>query len=336
MKIMFIVETGHGIGHISRCLSLAEEFKERGHKFLFLAERGKGIEKIKYNKTILPQNIDPREKENIVLKSANKFKPEIFISDLLKPNENYIKRLKEKGIITVSIYDFILKPPKNYDIVINPNPIIKFRKKNRFSGTMYMPMKKCFYEKRKKYSIRKKCRNVLISMGGSDPQNQTETTLRKISEIRDISTTVVIGPVFKNKTKIKNLSKALNVIIIENASNEKICDLMANTDIAITTAGNTMYELACLGTPNIVVCNHENHLNAANSFEKRGAVINLGMIPSGEKIKKAVERLIDDYGKRKKLSMSARKLVDGKGSKRIKKHIMEVFNESIGNSGPSR
>jgi len=102
--------------------------------------------------------------------------------------------------------------------------------------------------------------------------------------------------------------------------------IMKESDLAITAAGNTLYELALFGVPSIVICHHEKHNKVAKEFAKRNSAINLGI---GTKldlriIANTVDELLSSREKRLKLSINAKKIVDGLGSKRIAEKVLEL------------
>ena len=104
----------------------------------------------------------------------------------------------------------------------------------------------------------------------------------------------------------------------------RMLDVMEKSDLAITAAGNTLYELAIFGIPSIIICHHERHNTVAEAFAQRGAAINLGIGSSldEQKITNTVKNLLDDQSVRSALSQEMRKVVDGKGCRRI----VEVIN----------
>jgi len=155
-----------------------------------------------------------------------------------------------------------------------------------------------------------------ISLGGSDPKDQTQNILEAFKSL-DLYTYVVIGPGFNKK----NWKQRKNIRFVESPSRAEFHSLMSLSDIAITTAGNTMYEVSCIGIPNIVICNHQNHLGTATYFAQKEAVINLGIQPETKVILDSIKILVNDAEGRAKLSTIAKSLVDGYGADRIKKII---------------
>ena len=51
---------------------------------------------------------------------------------------------------------------------------------------------------------------------------------------------------------------------------------MSGADIVISAGGNTVFELACVGTPGFVLWEDSHEKIQGDVFEKEGVVINLG------------------------------------------------------------
>ena len=102
--------------------------------------------------------------------------------------------------------------------------------------------------------------------------------------------------------------------------------LMAESDIAITAAGNTLYELAVFGVPSIVICHHEKHNVVAEKFAEKNAGINLGVGTDLDihLIAEAINKLLRSKEKRSELSANIKKVVDGLGSKRVAEKVLKI------------
>ena len=104
-----------------------------------------------------------------------------------------------------------------------------------------------------------------------------------------------------------------------------MCELMQQSDLAITGGGNTMFELACVGVPGIVLCGEEFEEETADRIEKYGIVENLGFggRVSPERIYERVHLLMEDKSRRSEMSRRGQELIDGRGAERTVKLIKE-------------
>ncbi len=86
-----------------------------------------------------------------------------------------------------------------------------------------------------------------------------------------------------------------------------------------------MFEMACVGTPSLVVCGEPFEVETATRLEKAGAVMNLGF--GGEldyaQVPVALEALAANTDKRRRMSLRGRQLIDGRGCERVVGMIRE-------------
>jgi spore coat polysaccharide biosynthesis predicted glycosyltransferase SpsG len=107
-----------------------------------------------------------------------------------------------------------------------------------------------------------------------------------------------------------------------------MCALMQQSDMAVTAGGNTMFELACVGVPAIVLCGEEFEVETARQMEEYGAVENLGFggIVSPDRLYERVRLLMPDKNRRTIMSRIGQKLVDGRGAERV----VKLMAQSLG------
>lgn len=324
IKILFLVETGHGMGHIIRCLNLAKSFEKEANVASFFFTIGKqGIDKIHYGK----ETITGKLSEEIIKDKVSKFNPDILIVDILDIHPPIPEILTKKDVITVTIFDFLSNEAISSDIIVNTNiDMINYQSSGSecLLGPRYMILGDCFGEN--KAEIKQKVSSVMISMGGSDSKDYTSSAIEALKD-SNFKVDVVAGALSQNKEKVKSkISQLNNFSFQSDVTNENMCRLMLKTDILLSAAGNTMYEAASLGLPNIVFCNHQKHNEIATSFENRGVVLNLGIEPETNRIKNAINSLANDFSRRKNMSFLGKQLVDGKGGERITRFILMQYN----------
>jgi spore coat polysaccharide biosynthesis predicted glycosyltransferase SpsG len=127
---------------------------------------------------------------------------------------------------------------------------------------------------------------------------------------------VVIGPSFKHYDELKkNENERIRFYF-----NPKMSVLMTKCDIAISSCGSTLYELAACGTPTIGIVIVDNQLMAAEYMSKSGSIIYSDI----NDLLFSIEELT--YEQRKVMSISGKKLVDGLGVFRIIDKIEKRLN----------
>ena len=280
-----------GTGHVYRQLYLASRIME--HEVIFLMDNSKslGIEIVKKN------NYPIVTFEGECFEKISELKPDIVVNDILDTTLDYMEYFKEKNIYTINFED-LGEGAKIADIVFNALYDYKIPLKNIKMGYEYYVLRDEFKEFNKK-EIKEKVEKILITFGGTDPNNYTEKILNLLSCYNEsIYIDVILGLGYKEKEYIKNKYKdSRNIRVVDSVTN--ISDYMYDSDIVITSGGRTMYEVASLGIPCMVLCQNERELthlfgNAGNGFLNLG----LGKYLNDGIIKNNLIELINNHSMR--------------------------------------
>ncbi len=311
-----------GMGHICRCLVIARQIRRAGLKVEFLINDEQSVvdmikaEKFDFRIAGL-SGIDPLEPEQGTR----------IVIDTKKQVGRIVNQLKQSGYKTVLI-DNVTTARLEADVVIYPSALFDegldwhgFHGDIYF-GADYVPISEGFLRARKNSANTESQlpQKILVTMGGSDPNQLTHrivASLLGLSYSLDIK--VVLGPAFSGDTRLKNIEKKENheVAFLENIKD--LSNLMAGADIAITSVGTTIYELACIGLPFIIIANHVNDERDLNVIREQDFALPLGYHKdvTVEDIQGAVSRIINDRELRNKLYEKGTALIDGNGAERI-------------------
>lgn len=349
MKIQFICAYGRnkqadiGIGHLKRCNKLAFEFDKKGYQSNFLvfgnniSELGlqhKFIQKLECLSLDSFSNIEKLKdlrfeySDFTFLDISNSFflkfdKNFNFILDKLKINTKCLIVIDGLGVesyINQSQYN------NEYDYLIAPyfGAEITFKKeKNHLLGPKFFISEDNISGFRKK--IKKMASNVLITCGGSDPQNITYEILKSLHMMNQskIKLKIIIGPNFYDKhiEKIKKLVTNNSMEVDYIKSPESLQNYIKSSDVVIATSGLTKYEILSTGTPSIIIPfdMKQFKLNIESSKTEAFLTINRDKIMTN--LRKELVSLIENKNLRLKMSIKASELIDGKGINRIIKHI---------------
>ncbi|ADH60464.1 pseudaminic acid biosynthesis-associated protein PseG [Thermoanaerobacter mathranii subsp. mathranii str. A3] len=337
LKVAIRVDGGPkiGMGHITRCLALAEELANNDCNITFITRNDiSSITKIKeYGFDVNVIEIFTIDEEiNYITRIINQF--DILITDSYEIDYNYLYTIKKTGVFLVSIDD-LNEHDFPCDIVINGNIYAEdlnykdVTGKTRFLlGPKYVLMRKEFRDLPKK-QIKNKVENILITMGGSDPKGVTIKVLKALMSdrnLRSLNIDVVIGPSFNKElvTEINEFAKNnKNISTSYNVNATIMRELMIKTDIAISAGGSTLYELAAAGVPTIAVIVADNQIKNVNKWVSQHAIVKVTQISD---VKNNIEKLIFDNNTRQMMSNISSSLVDGLGTIRCTKEI--IYNRS--------
>ncbi len=101
---------------------------------------------------------------------------------------------------------------------------------------------------------------------------------------------------------------------------------MADSHIAITAVGTTLYELAAVGVPAIIAANHSKDHRDLELYKKLGMNLPLGFYQDVAplQIQNAVSWLIEDKAAWQNMRNKGWQLIDGHGARRIAECIMAI------------
>lgn len=289
-----------GLGHIYRTLTLANQLIDHSILFVTKKEYELGINLIKEHNYEVQSFIDNTEFEEII----KDFNPHIVINDILDTKINYIEKFKKKKLFVVNFED-LGDGARKADLVINALYKRKYFEENHYWGKDYYILREEFHLVGKK-KVNPEIKNILITYGGTDPNNYTEKVLNVINELqlKDLKINVILGLGYRHTKQLKNYVKNLNLDITIKQHISHISKFMYEADLAFTAAGRSVYELASIGTPTIVLVENKRGLKHTFANEKNGIInVGLGYEISNQEIKDVLIRLLNNYELRKKCNL---------------------------------
>ena len=354
-----------GMGHVMRCLSVADALLKRGEEVLFVtaddtpvplltkkgvpyrvlhtdyADMEAELPKLWNALSELPQGPGVPE---AALPQRNTF----ILVDSYYVTEKYLAALKKR--ITTIYMDDIYAFSYPVDMLINYNIYgeeMGYEKDAAFAdtklllGTNYVPLREEFsagagyVQSRKELSLGAanvtpaEEGGILITTGGSDGFNLAGQLLMeamKYDALKEKEYHVVSGSLNLHIGELQALAqKHENIHIHCNVTN--MAELMAESEVALSAGGSTLYELCAMGVPVIAFSFAENQERLVQTFVKRGIAQYGGNYRTdGNKMIQntiaGLETLLEDKNLRTEYRKKARTLVDGKGADRIAEAII--------------
>ncbi len=308
-----------GLGLVTRSITLANILKNYG-SVVFLVREGNLVRdfvKSKGYEAMLVEG-DEEQEYGMVKRQLKQNTKNVFITSL----KNVPSYLREINAFTVFLHPFPASEPVKADLNIYPFPT---KIAGYPSGFPYLIINGAFMQKQKTFLDIKK---IFIAQGGSDPYNLTCKIIEALDKVKgDFEITAVLGLLYPYDEElgllITKTGKKVNVL--KNISAEEMAREIADADIAVSSASETIAEICYVGTPVIAVNHHERQNNLGQLYHERGAIINLGVGAeiANEKITQEIQNLISDKEKRERLAKTAQSLIDGKGASRIAALILE-------------
>lgn len=191
-----------------------------------------------------------------------------------------------------------------------------------YAGAQYLILNSALrnYHEKKKV-ISQEIRNVVITMGGVDSNNNTQKIYDIIKEIDSIKTiNIVLGGGYRNEEKIRQ-SVETDLRCVVHKDIDYLFELIYDADVAFCAGGNTMYEIACIGTPAIVVPTMPHEEINGRAFQRAG----FGHVFVRDDMKEILPFMLSfDQKMRAQMSGCGKKLIDGNGVERVLQIILAL------------
>ncbi len=315
-KILFrtIGQRKLGMGHIYRCLSIA--YKLVGHELLFVTDEKSemGIEKLK--ESFFPYKVitDYEDYESILATYA----PDIVVNDVLDTTEDMVL-LERKYAKRIVNFEDMGKGAPLADVVINAlyenQPAKPF---NVREGSDYYFIRDEFLEQKPK-AFSEECKNIMIIFGGADPLDLTGKLYNVCQKLHDkmpeCEFHFITGFAYLGKDKVNDIPEK-NIFIHKDV--KRVSAYMKNADLAITSQGRTIFELASMGVPAIVMAQNDREAQHVFAGIHNGFInLGLGKNIDEESIMKSVQWLADTPNVRREMRDAELSHEFAKGQQRV-------------------
>jgi UDP-2,4-diacetamido-2,4,6-trideoxy-beta-L-altropyranose hydrolase len=322
-----------GMGHLMRCLALAQAWKDTGGQVVFITVCQSEIllQRLKEEEFDIhllarsyPDAGDWEYTKNILTAYPNAW----AVLDGYHFDEVYQQQVKELGHRLLVIDDMAHLKHYHADLVLNQN---LHAEQLQYScepytrlllGTKYVLLRREFLAWRDwKREIPEVARRVLVTLGGSDPENHTLKVIQALQklEVAGLEATVVIGASnpYADALEAAASQSYVPIQLVRDAQN--MPELMAWADVAVSSAGSTVWELLFLGTPTLALILADNQCYIAEQVVELGVGQSLGWARniSAKSLAKAITLLLKDFDLRAEISKDARQIIDGLGSQRV-------------------
>ena len=354
MLAVFRVDASHqiGIGHVMRCLTLAQSLTSKGvvchficrdhsgHLIKEILQRGHTVHSLKmqcgedeypiYSNWLGATQISDAEECSPIISRLNAdfvvvdhyaigAEWTIIIASICC-NIMVIDDLADRHYFCQTLLDQTFKRSENdyHDLVPLECKLL--------CGSMYALLDSSFVEMRPQSLARRvdlKLERILINFGGVDRLNFTQkilTALHKTTLPPRCEIDVVMGYTALGVDAIKSLAAHMPRPTRVHVGVNNMAELMAVSDLAIGAAGATSWERCCLGLPSVMVVTAENQRLIAESLSDAGAAITTEI----EGVTDAVDFLFRKENKDVlyQLSDASSTICDGLGVERITQHIL--------------
>ena len=288
-KLLFRADGGStiGMGHISRCLALIEMLSDDFDCTFAVVELTGPVAKFIEPVCKRVVNLSVGSDLHVEQSHLNLLDFDAVVLDGYQFGPEFQKALKKKVNKLVYIDDLIAWH-QVADVVINHAEGIESQEYSKepytqiFLGCQYAMLRATFFEAAAEPKKITRIQNVLISMGGADPQNHTLNILKALESIDDdVVIQVILGPANVNRPEIANYleklgPKSFRVKIHFSLPAVEYCQRLTEVDMIICPASTTALEACAVGRIICTGLTADNQMRFLKGLEAREVVFNLG------------------------------------------------------------
>ncbi|MGD0415019.1 MAG: UDP-2,4-diacetamido-2,4,6-trideoxy-beta-L-altropyranose hydrolase [Terriglobales bacterium] len=331
-----------GMGHVMRCLALAQAWQEAGSTVsLAVAE--------------LPDALSPRvtaegvslsrihatpggsEDAAETIAQAHLLTADWVVIDGDRFGSDFLETVRAAGFRVLLIDDFADRNSFPADLIVNPDldDGEPYRRRGATArllmGPSYVLLRREFRQETEKKEIRQAGNRILVTLGGSDPENLTPKITDVLAHCSDLEVTVIVGAGYDKGHELRKL-RASNLRVVFNPPN--MAQFMKESDQAIIVGGGTLWELLSMGCAVLSYSRNIMQARVIQALSHRGAVVDMGETCNFDRAKlvASVKELAESHRVRERMRNLGRALVDGLGAARVVE-AMQGAGASMSGSG---
>jgi spore coat polysaccharide biosynthesis predicted glycosyltransferase SpsG len=306
-----------GLGHVQNALAVANELVRHRVRFLVGANSDLAASVLAgHHYEVLRPASDDMVAEALALG------PDVVVNDRLDTVAEDTDRLHAAGVTVISFED-LGDGADEADLVINAIYPDASHRPGHHVGPRFFLARPEFRQVEPR-PVADRVEHLLITFGGTDPGDLTRRTLAAIAgpaADRGINIEIVLGPGFEGDIDATPLPA-----VTVSRSVPDMAERIRDADLVITSAGRTIFEVACLGTPAIVIAQNDRELthvfaSAENGFRHLGLAVDV----SGASITRAFLDLVDDRQARMEMRRRMMREDLRGGTARVVRLIEEVI-----------
>jgi spore coat polysaccharide biosynthesis predicted glycosyltransferase SpsG/RimJ/RimL family protein N-acetyltransferase len=315
---------GTGVGHLVRCLALAEEARRRGNQLLLAGDvRGEWALQQLYDAGIrlVPAGQGAADLASLAQREAI----DIVHVDNYDAPDGLRDTLNRNGIRLSNFEDGTFGR-RQADLVVDPTVGARARARPDDGSTVlargsaYIPLRSSVLAARDRRlagagSLGDRLR-VLVVMGGTDARGAVVDAVGALVAADVPADVLAVTPVAADAA-VAELMATARVRVRATDVRADLPALLAERDLVVCAAGTTVWELCCIGTPMAIVHVTDNQRPVHDALIERGAALGLGGRADLEQAAAPLRGLLRDGLRRRDLALAASALVDGAGAERV-------------------
>jgi len=306
-----------GLGHLGRCLGYAEYWRRAGRPVRWLVDGDDAAHAVLGGETVRWETWQDKTQGLAA-------RDEVVIVDSYDAAPAALAPLAECGGLTICLDDLERDGyPPGLVIHTSPGSLNRSGRPARWLiGPAWQPMAPAFWSVPERSPPPERPGRALVLTGGADLRGVGPTLAELVRrKLPDCEVHLVLGA-GAGAAPVQS-----GVIEHRNVTPDALRDLMLDCDLAVSAAGQTLFQLACCGTPTIMVGVADNQARHLREWPATGAMTAAGVWDDPNLHDQLRARLttLESRDARAAMSRKGRALVDGQGVARLARMIGSIL-----------
>jgi UDP-2,4-diacetamido-2,4,6-trideoxy-beta-L-altropyranose hydrolase len=310
-----------GIGHLARCLTLAQELRRRGAQASFACRELSGFDPAMVQGQGFALICLPAEGDDLAALAEERF--DWLVVDHYQLDARWESRARSIAE-RIAVIDDLADRPHDADLLLDQNLTASSERYQpllpatcqRLLGPRHALLGAAF--QRSTASRPARVRRVLVSFGGFDVAGMALMALEALSAWPELEVTLLAGHEHPRWAELQSKVDAHPRWRLLGYS-ARMAELMDEADLFFGAGGGTTWERAALGLPSLCIAVAANQVGNAEALARAGGQLYLGLAQelTEEVLHSAIALMVTNAPLRQSLAERARQLVDGRGAQRV-------------------
>ncbi|MEL7199131.1 MAG: hypothetical protein AAGL10_12525 [Pseudomonadota bacterium] len=270
-----------GFGHLSRCIALAEAFRQCGVESVFAGQFDADASDQVAATGFTSHGFEAPVNSSSAAEELEGIEADFVVLDSYRADEAYLSDLKCMGHRTVIIDDFCKLSAYPCDAILNftwEAPLLSYPEEPALIlGHNHLLARRRLVEARQGSVDRNRdgvVENLLVAIGGSDPKGLALRIVGVLGEInRDVTVRVLGQPNAQLTAAIEPFAEGSAIV----ARQPDLSEQLQWADAVISGGGLIKYESAYMGVPAAAIAQNEAQDGETKVFSGAGLVFDLGL-----------------------------------------------------------
>lgn len=330
MRVVFRADASveQGSGHVMRCLTLAEAFLAHHDEVVFAS----AIDSVPWLSEHLiagGSQLLPVDAHSLDSNAVLALEPDWVVVDSYLIDPADISALAQR-VPVLAIVDGDTRGIEA-TLYLDQNlgaQEVAGRERRSLAGASYALIRDAVLEARREEPwLLSGMPRLTAFMGGTDPGGAIVAVARELARVTDPFDLVVVCPVVHHASVVAALGDRVTVL----APTPNLPAILARSDVIISAAGTSAWDICTLGVPALLVGVVDNQSAGLASAVSDELVLGVDLTRGGNvrDIAPAVRSLLSDRPLRERLSRRSTAVFDGKGKQRVLEAMLAMTADSL-------